>query len=80
MTQHCTRCEGSGFLNLEQVSDATLKRFDQTGDPQVILDWIEERDAEACRVRRLLLCGHANASLLVLHRLCPRRCRMRLLR
>ncbi len=43
----CTRCEGTGFLNLEQVDEATLKRFDESGDKQVILDWIEERDAKA---------------------------------
>lgn len=37
----CTRCENTGFLNLEQVDEVTLQRFNDTGDPQVILDWIE---------------------------------------
>ena len=35
----CTRCEGTGFLNLHQVDEATLHRFDALGH-QVILDWI----------------------------------------
>ena len=39
----CTRCEGTGFLNLEQVDDETLDRFDKTGDHQIILDWIADR-------------------------------------
>lgn len=38
----CTRCGGSGFLNIEQVDDATLKRFDETVDHAVILTWIAE--------------------------------------
>ena len=29
---NCTRCEGTGFLNLGQVDEETLSRFDQTGD------------------------------------------------
>ena len=41
----CTRCEGTGFLNLHQVDDATLMRFDDLHDAQVILDWIADRDA-----------------------------------
>jgi len=36
----CTRCDGTGFLNLHQIDDETLNRYDETGDPQVILDWI----------------------------------------
>ena len=65
MIQTCTRCEGSGFLNLEQVDDATLKRFDETGDPQLILDWIEGRDAKAaecggcyCAAMRMPPCSY----------------------
>ena len=36
----CTRCDGTGFLNLDQVDDETLNRFDETSDRQIILDWI----------------------------------------
>ena len=47
----CTRCEGTGFLNLHQVDDATLKRFDEAGDPGIVLQWItdnEEHDVSVC--------------------------------
>lgn len=44
---HCTRCEGTGFLNLDQVDKETLGRFEETGDPQVILDWINNRNHHA---------------------------------
>jgi hypothetical protein len=37
----CTRCDATGFLNLHQVDEATLARFDATGDPQIIVDWME---------------------------------------
>lgn len=37
----CTRCENSGFLNLHQVPDEFLKEFDETGDHQLIITWIE---------------------------------------
>lgn len=40
----CTRCEGTGFLNLDQVDEETLAHFEETSDPQVILDWIADRD------------------------------------
>jgi len=40
----CTRCENTGFLNLHQVDDETLRRFDETGDVQVIVDWIDSRE------------------------------------
>jgi len=39
----CTRCEGTGFLNLEQVDEDTLHQFEATGDHQIILDWIADR-------------------------------------
>ncbi len=46
----CTRCESTGFLNLNQVPDDVLKRFDEYGDPQIILDWISqnESDVQVC--------------------------------
>lgn len=40
----CTRCDGTGFLNLEQVDEATLKAFEESGDHQVILDWLDDRE------------------------------------
>lgn len=42
----CTRCDGTGFLNIDQVDEDTLAAFEAEGDPQIILDWIDERDAE----------------------------------
>jgi|GEM_PF-2227031 len=42
----CTRCKGTGFLNIDQVDDETLKKFDETGDHNLILNWISDRDAE----------------------------------
>ena len=55
---NCTRCKGTGFLNLEQVDDDTLRRFEETGDVQVILDWIEtgESDVGPCDC-----CGNGDA-------------------
>lgn len=61
----CTRCGGSGFLNLEQVDDATLKRFDETGDKSIILAWIDDRNAKAaeyggcyCAAMRMPPCSY----------------------
>ncbi len=36
----CTRCNGTGFLNLHQVDDGTTDRFEETGDVEIILPWI----------------------------------------
>lgn len=44
MSLTCTRCQGSGFLNINQVDDETLKRFDETGDHQIVIDWAQEHD------------------------------------
>jgi hypothetical protein len=47
----CTRCQGTGFLNLHQVDEATIKRFDETGDHGIILQWIkdnENHDVSVC--------------------------------
>lgn len=41
---YCTRCQGTGFLNLHQVDEETLKNFEKTGDYQIILDWIAHND------------------------------------
>jgi hypothetical protein len=45
----CTRCDGFGFLNLHQIEEETLAKFDASHDPQVILDWIDEQAARAIR-------------------------------
>ena len=55
----CTRCEGTGFLNLDQVDEVTRQRFGESGDPQVILDWIEstwDHDVGPCDC-----CGNGDA-------------------
>ncbi len=48
----CTRCESSGFLNLHQVDEQTLKTFDATGDLNIIQKWIESQtqphDVQVC--------------------------------
>jgi hypothetical protein len=36
----CTRCEGTGFLNLHLIPDDILKRFDESGDIKTISDWM----------------------------------------
>ena len=41
MSMSCTRCEGSGFLNLHQVDEETLNGFDESGDHSIILAWIK---------------------------------------
>ncbi len=40
----CTRCNGTGFLNIDQVDEDVLALFEASGDPEVILDWIADRD------------------------------------
>ena len=59
----CTRCEGTGFLNLHQVDEATLMKFDDLHDAQVILDWIADRDARGrdgccCAAMRMPPCHY----------------------
>jgi hypothetical protein len=45
----CTRCEGTGFLNLEQLDLETLTAYGLTEDPQLILTWIETHpDHDVC--------------------------------
>jgi DnaJ-class molecular chaperone len=51
MSTICTRCEGTGFLNLEQVDDATCEIYDDTGDVEVIRNWMathEDSDVSVC--------------------------------
>lgn len=51
MTIVCTRCEGSGFLNIHQVDEQVLLKFDESGDHQIIINWINENtehDVSVC--------------------------------
>ncbi len=51
MSQVCTVCDGTGFLNISQVDDETLRMFDNTGDTAVIDSWMaqnEENDVQIC--------------------------------
>ena len=51
MPTPCTRCNGTGFLNIGQVDDATLKLFGKLGDTDVIEAWIEhntDHDVQIC--------------------------------
>ncbi len=46
MSLTCTRCQGSGFLNIEQVED-----FVDLDDDEAVLAWIEahdEHDVSVC--------------------------------
>jgi len=49
MSFKCTRCDGTGFLNLDQVDGEILACFEKTGDHNVILDWIDEQAAAMVR-------------------------------
>lgn len=46
----CTRCQNTGFLNIEQVDEKTCALFDEEGH-EVILKWIkdnENHDVQVC--------------------------------
>ncbi len=49
---HCTRCEGTGFLNADQIPSEV---FDE--DIVAILKWIEEQDSETHDVQICDCCG-----------------------
>jgi len=53
---NCTRCQGTGFLNLEQVDEEALARFEATGNHQIILDWIDEQGAAQIRAGGICTC------------------------
>jgi len=51
MSLTCTRCDGTGFLNIDQVDDYHLKLFDASGNEGIILDWIKDNkdhDVQVC--------------------------------
>jgi len=47
---HCTRCEGTGFLNLGQIEDYEV--YDPIQQTSSILEWIrncpDEHDVQVC--------------------------------
>jgi hypothetical protein len=46
----CTRCQGTGFLNIHQLDEQHLELFDEHG-PSVVLQWIsnsDEYDVQVC--------------------------------
>ena len=45
MSLPCTRCEGSGFLNLHQIDDKSILE-----DNDLILKWIEENEEHDVQV------------------------------
>lgn len=53
----CTRCSGTGFLNLEHVDADVIEQFEATGNHQLILDWIDEREAAMIRVGGSCYCS-----------------------
>jgi hypothetical protein len=40
---NCTRCQRTGFINLHQVDETTLALFEEAGEHDVILAWIESQ-------------------------------------
>jgi len=51
MTTSCTRCEQTGFINLHQLPEEVSAMFDNDGDEQKILKWInanEDHDVQVC--------------------------------
>jgi hypothetical protein len=48
---NCTRCDGTGFLNLDQVPDDMRILAENTDFLQVIIDWIKannNHDVQVC--------------------------------
>jgi hypothetical protein len=45
VSQTCTRCQGTGFLNLDHVDQAVVKALDETVDHEPILRWIRDQVA-----------------------------------
>ncbi len=47
----CTRCESTGFLNVSQLPDAVIMDWEESGDYEVVLQWIkdnEDHDVSVC--------------------------------
>lgn len=51
MAVTCTRCDGTGFLNMHQIPDNIRKLYDLNGDVEMIIEWIadnEDHDVQVC--------------------------------
>lgn len=51
MSIRCNHCQGTGFLNIEQVDPETLAKYTTKETAGVILDWIEKNsghDVQVC--------------------------------
>lgn len=57
MSTNCTRCDGTGFINLHQVDEPTLKEFDRTRDVAVISMWVIKHRPTGCDVAVCDCCG-----------------------
>ena len=42
----CTRCGGTGFLNIEQVPDYVLIQYDKSRDTSIVLSWMNHNDSD----------------------------------
>jgi hypothetical protein len=51
----CTRCDGTGFLNIDLTPDELLRQFDSTGNHDLISNWIVMQDD--CDVMLCDCCG-----------------------
>lgn len=40
----CTRCESTGFLNIAQLPDSVIMDWEESGDYEVVLKWIEDNE------------------------------------
>lgn len=49
MPMNCTRCEGSGFLNLDHIPEEYYDEFID-GDVDATLKWMEENDDHSVQV------------------------------
>ena len=52
----CTRCQGTGFLNIDQLDDKTLNNFDNDGH-EVVLEWLKNNDDNDHDVQVCDCCG-----------------------
>lgn len=45
MSLICTRCDGSGFLNVDQIDDVALDRFEDSPDfVEAVMGWMKSNE------------------------------------
>ena len=46
----CTRCEGSGFVNMHQCPEEVCQFYDHSGDVEIVQAWIKDNvtDCQVC--------------------------------